>query len=440
MRQPTSPPTPALAADPDPAAVYARWAAASLVLTVALGAWLRLAMRWPELAGDVSLAHAVHAHSHTGFFGWAVLGLAAALARRSTPSGSGRPWLRRHAHVTGAATVAAMLAFAWQGYGSVSIPLSALHVALWGALAWLLWPRRGDGGADAPLWRLALAALLLAGGATVLPVVLRVRGVESGWAREAGIQLFLSLFVQGWMGIGTLAVLARRLDLAAALRPAGWLMALGAPAATLLHVAAPPPWPWLVAVGRAGTALVAAGMLLAARAVLRARPGALLGGTGVAAGVAGTLALGAALGLGGSLLHARSLIVAYVHLLLLGVATPVLLDVVRRPPLPRPLVLAAQGGVAAMLLALGALGWPPLGGALAAVGLGPMGLLAAATAGGVVAALALVGAVTLPATGVRRPDRRGRDLPIRPPTDVTPRPAAAPRRPGPVATAARRAG
>jgi hypothetical protein len=406
----------------DPAATYRRWAVLLLAATVVVGAWMRALFVWPRLGLGLSFPNLIHAHSHVAFFGWIVMGMGAVLAARRSHSGTTAERrraslpraLRLHAHALGVASVAALLAFAAQGYGAASIAISIVHVLLWVALAALAWPLEGATPAERALLRGALVFLLVAGATTVIPGILMARGVESGWVRELGIKLFVTTFIHGWVGLGAMGIVYGRIERSRLLPPriahtAGWLVALGTLPATLLYVSSPAPAAWLVTVGRTGAGLVGLGTILFALDALVARRRAtlpvLLEGAAIAALAAGVLGILAAAGVGTALMHGRPVVLAWVHLVLLGVATPAILSALH-PSLRAHRWVAAYGaGLALMLVALAAMGWPRLAALLAAVGVDVMRTLDLALYGGVAAAAALLAIVARAAAAERRAAR-----------------------------------
>lgn len=384
--------------------VYAWYAVATLAATVLVGAWLRAALAWPAVGLGLPLGNALHAHSHVGFFGWAVLAPAALLARRLHAGATRRGLLRAHAHALGILSFAALAAFAWQGYGAISIALSALHVLLWVALAALAWPLDRANRAERAILRGALAMLVTAGAATLVPGILMARGVGDGWLRETGIKLFLAAFINGWLVLAVAGALAARHERPSRLRLPALLVAAGALPSALLYVAAAPPAAWLQLVGRGGALAGGLGLLLLGMR-LAGGDGALRRGGALAAALAGVLAMLAGAGVGQELMHGRAIVVAYLHLVLLGFATPLLLVSLAparlAAPAARAIALVMLGGLAAMLAALVVQGWPRLT-ILAYPVLGARGAAVLAFAGGAVAAAAAMalGVLTLGARPV----------------------------------------
>lgn len=389
---------------------YFLWAALLLEATVGLGAWLRAIFVWPALKGPFVFGYLVHAHSHVGFFGWATPALFGLVIRAARLRPDRRQRFTRHAHALGVASLAALVAFALGGYDAASIAISAVHVALWWAFA--LPAIRALGPAPAVerrCFRASLVFLLVAGTATLLPGILLARGVDDPWLKELGVKLFLTPFVAGFVGLGVMGAVYARIGGRRAM-PALVLTCLGVLPSAFLFVAAPPPTPALLGVGRAGSLLLGAGGVLFAADVLgAAAPGAILRLVGAAAALKGGLEVVASLGLADALMHDRSIVLAYLHLTVLGVVTPALALAAfrRRDGAPGWVALHALG-LAGMCGALVGLGWPLAGRLLAALGLGVTTLFPIAAAGGAasaVAVLALLRAGEPRSGGARRRER-----------------------------------
>ncbi len=401
--------------------LYLGYAALFLGVALGLGVWLRAVFVWPALIGGFSFQYLVHAHSHTAFFGWvtpALFGLIAmALPAPARERLSRR--LRVHAHLLGLATALALVAFVASGYSVPAIALSAVHVVLWWVFAlWLVpalgagsgdgagseGPERDDGETSRRFYRAALVLLLVAGTATLLPGILMARGIHDGWLRELGVKLFLTPFLGGWIGLGAMGAVYTRVQPGRMSRWALRLTAIGIVPSTLLYVGELPPWSGLTWIGRGGSLLVGLGTLAFAGELTAARrPGLLLRLAGLAALLKGLLELLAGAGVGADLMHARPVVLAYLHLALLGVATPALLAA--RPwraamsgrergaaHLRGPAAVGSHAlGLALMCGALVGMGWPALAQALSRLGLGFERLLAVALGGGALSAVALVG-------------------------------------------------
>ena len=393
---------------------YVRYAAAFLAATVLAGVWLRAGMLRPEALAGFTFGNLVHAHSHLAFFGWVTMALFALVLRGLQDEGA--EWRRWHAHLMGAASMAAFVGFLWSGYAPFTIALSAVHVALWVVFTLRVWPAMARWvGVERAFFRAALAFLMIAGAGTVGTGVLSARASDP-WTSRLAIEFFLTPFIGGWLVLGAFGAAYARLS-----RPrfAGAVLVLavvGTLPAGLLHIAAAPPLPWLVWVGRAGTLLVAAATLAFARDVLRDRGASpllrLAGGAGLAKGA---VELTVGLGLTEALMGSQPLVIAYLHLVLLGMVTAILADALLAPVRAAAPAILHAGGLVLQLGALATLGWPPLFQASSAVGWDVERLLALALLGGVLSAVALIGVTarllvseSTPAVTGRFPSAEGR--------------------------------
>jgi hypothetical protein len=374
----------------DPSRLYASYAAAFLVLTLLSGVWLRGAFVRPEVLGGLTFGHLLHGHSHVAFFGWTTMALFAVIAR-AADLGSARPGLRRHAHLTAAASAAAFVGFSLGGYNRYTIAISVVHVALWAGFVALAWrPLERVAPLERRFFRGAAALLALAGAGAMAPGVVMARGIADPWTGQLALQSFLTPFVTGWLLLGSMgAVYAGLRGGRRRAGPAYWCVAVGVLPSALLHPSAAPPLDWLLGVGRAGTLLVGAGTLLFAADVLRDRAAApLVQLAGAAAGLKGTAELLVGLGVGLDLLASRPLTIAYLHLALLGLATPALMAAALGvAAAPRRAALYA-GGLAVMLASLVATGWHPAAAGLLRLGVSVPHLFGAALFGGAVCAVA----------------------------------------------------
>jgi hypothetical protein len=387
------------------AAIYARYAALFLVVTLLTGIWLRAAFLRPQVLGGFTFGHALHAHSHVAFFGWTSMALFAALCRR-IPEALLRPGLRVHAHAVAIASGAAFASFLAGGYNAVSIAVSVAHVGLWFAFAALAWaPIRSLRGEDARFHRGALAFLLLAGAGAMAPGYVMVRGIEDPWIGQLAVHSFLTPFLGGWLLLGVMGTVY------AALPSPRWASACfrwtaaGVLPSVFLHPLASPPVEWLLVVGRAGTVAMGVGAMLFALDVLRSSASApllrLAGGAAAIKGV-GEIAVGAGLGL--ELIAIRPLTIAYLHLILLGVVTPVLIAAALRSRAAAGTTLLYAAGLTLMLASLALAAWPATAVRMATSSFSPLWLHWAPLLGGIVSTAAVL---TMLAAGRRRPPSRG---------------------------------
>lgn len=366
------------------ARLYALYAAASLVTTLLSGTWLRAAFVFPDVLGGFTFRNTLHAHSHLAFYGWTTLALFSLISYRAQPERSA-PWLRWHAHAAGLASAAAFIGFLNGGYNTWTIALSVVHVMLWVIFVSEVWVPIGRLPAvERTLLRGAIGFLLIAGAGAMTPGLLMMRGVENPWLGQLALHSFLTPFMAGWLVLGAMGAAYRLMPDARFPVAAFRLMLLGVLPSALLHPSAPPPAEWLLLVGRGGTLLVGAGTLLFAVDLLGSRRGAdvLLMVAGVAALLKGAAEVGLSLVAAHDLLHLRSLEIAYLHLVLLGFVTPILIATALRLRRHGISVALYAGGLVTMLAALVMVGLPQFLAALTSVGLSPPVLYQAAFAGG----------------------------------------------------------
>jgi hypothetical protein len=370
--------------------VYAGYAAAFLIATLFSGVWLRAAFVEGAVLGGFSFGHALHAHSHLAFFGWTTMALFAILSRRGD-LGVSAPWLRWHAHAAGVASAAAFVGFLIGGYNSWTIGLSVVHVAIWVAFVAEAWaPAARLGRVERTYCRGSLGFLVLAGAGAMAPGFVMARGIGDPWVSQIAVHSFLTPFMAGWLMLGAMGAAyvgleARRFSL-----PAFWFTVAGVVPSALLHPLASPPAEWMLIAGRLGTASLGIGAGLFATDLLRAgrtlHP--LLKVAAVAAALKGAAEVAVAAGIGLELTAVRALSIGYLHLVLLGVVTPVLMAVgLRLPRAPRRTRLYA-GGLALMLASLAAMGVPAAATALVEAGFSVAWLFWSALAGGTMCALA----------------------------------------------------
>jgi hypothetical protein len=389
----------------DTARIYARYALGLLALTLLAGVHLRAAFVWPAVRGGMNGAYLVHAHSHAGFFGWAVMAGFAAITARMTFTVAAARVQRVIAHALGLASAAAFVGFALRGYDLVTVAISVLHVLLWIAFVASVAGHLAGGDVTARFTRVALGFLVAAGLATTAPVVMMVRGVTDPWLLQLGVKLFLTPFATGFLVLLALGVVYRGIPTPRYAGAVLTLIATGALPSTLLYVQAAPPVAWLTMVGRAGIALTGAGILLFAADAARSRLTPLARVVMASAAVTGVVQLLAAAGVGAAFMHSRAITIAVLHLVVLGVVTPALLMALR-PGVVAPVRTAVYAaGTALLLVALAATGWPWAARALVMRGVGIDALLVVAAVGGVVGAVGLLSLIG----GDRRPNRVATD-------------------------------
>ncbi len=382
---------------------YLAYAAGHLTLTLLSGVWLRASFLRPEVLGGLHFGDVLHAHSHVAFFGWTTPAIFALIAACLPAATRRDPWLGAHAHLVGVGSGAAFVGFMLSGYAPHTIALSTVHVVLWVTFALAAWAGLGGAGVvPRTFYRAALAFLVVAGAGAILPGVVLATGITDPWINQITLQAFLTPFISGWLLLGVMGGAYAVMSGGRYARPVLLLTVIGALPSAFLHTSAAPPWEALLWAGRGGTVMLGVAALLLGADLLRVtRRFSLLRLAGVAALTKGVADLTVALGLATALLDVRNLSIAYLHLVLLAVVTPLLLLHALRVVPTGGRVVAFSGGVGVMLGALLLLGWPGGANMLTGLGLPPTSLLWLALAG---AAVAAVAAITLLPTGRLFPD------------------------------------
>ncbi len=164
-----------------------RAASVLLLLGAGLGAVLRFAQLRP-LEG-LHVGNAVHAHSHTLYFGWAGLSLFALMFERV---GATAKVVLGALAVFGVATFPVFLI---DGYGRVGVMLSAASVVPFGAAVVVFWrAARGFRTVDVAFLRVGAVFVVFAYVAALSRVVLKVAGVDSLVLGALAVHLFLGCF------------------------------------------------------------------------------------------------------------------------------------------------------------------------------------------------------------------------------------------------------
>ncbi|WP_157370694.1 hypothetical protein [Vulgatibacter incomptus] len=363
------------------------------LLATALGLVLRIFFVAPF--GHLVFANALHAHSHTLYFGWGALGIFALAFRRLGAEG------RASKAVLGAiAAIAAatFVSFLLSGYSPPSIAISSLSLGVWGWAAATIWRRsRGSTDLDVSFLRAGIVYLVLAslGALTrVALIALQAPTFYKSLAVFAFLHDFAWFFVLSVVGL--LIERARAHGLHLDERLLRWQLRLSVPLAWLT-------FPLGVAGGANGLlgtiASVAAIALvvpagLGATALWRAGASAPRGGLGAAfrwlaiwLALEAVLSAAGGLGLAGLAVHSRHLAILYLHVLLLGFVTLGLM-VSTLSVLGGPLSAGSwlhNGGLSIMALGLAAAGLPAFGLELAPL-VPRLGLIVAAFGGAVVIA------------------------------------------------------
>lgn len=333
------------------------------LLSACLGLVLRVFLVAPF--PGITFSHLMHAHSHTLYFGWAALGIFALVDRRwRVFRGPWLPWGMV------AISLATLITFSLGGYFPPSIVVSALSLPMWATAAGaVLRGTRGLRGLEFSYLRAGMIYLLLAlGGALARVAVLAAKVADPLWGRLA---VFAFLFCFAWFFVfsllGLLLAHRRALGLEPDLGLLRWHLTLTAPIAWMT-------FPLGVAGGSDGLigtvakvaalAMFAPG-LLGAAALWRGAAGprgGFLRWIAVWMGLTATLEAAGALGMAELAVASRHWAVLYLHVLLVGVVSGLLLLLLA------PAVAGAigrrlhHGGLVVMAVGLGLAGLPVLGG------------------------------------------------------------------------------
>ncbi len=167
-----------------------RAAAVLLLLGAGLGVTLRIAQVEPieGLRG----ANAIHAHSHTLYFGWAALSLfALMLARVRAPRRASAIVLSSLA-VLGLVT---LFVFYFDGYGRVGVAVSASSLVPFTAAVWLFFrSARSARGVDLPYLRLGATFVAISYVGALSRVVLKLQGLNTVVVGGIAVHMFLGAF------------------------------------------------------------------------------------------------------------------------------------------------------------------------------------------------------------------------------------------------------
>jgi hypothetical protein len=361
------------------------------VLATGLGLLLRLSFLQP--LPWLKFGNALHAHSHTLYFGWAGLGLLALAYEQVGARGKGPRRVLTALAITSGLT---FVAFLQGGYSAPGIAVSTLALGVWAAAVAVWWREaRGASGLEVSFLHAGMAYVLLALAGALARVVLLA--TKWGTSFHAQLSVFVFLHAFAWFFLfSTLAGLiaharARGVQvdergLRASLRVLAWTAWLGAP----LGVAGGDTG-LLGGLARGAALVGAAAGLVWVRALWRMARG--LRGTEAVAWrcLAGWYALkvmmeaGGALGLATWAARARQPALLYLHVLLVGfVSLGLLVPLLSRlgRPLARGLLLhntglgVMAGGLALLGAGTGGLAWAapwlPRGYLIAAMGAVPL--------------------------------------------------------------------
>lgn len=144
--------------------------------------------------GGIDFGHAVHAHSHTLYFGWLGLGLAT-LAFRRLPGGRPDRNVRRALGALVLVSAATFVAFLHSGYGLPGIVVSTLALVAWGAIVLLFLRRaKGERGVEIALLRAGMLYVALASLGACARVAILALGISDPLPGKLAVFAFLHDF------------------------------------------------------------------------------------------------------------------------------------------------------------------------------------------------------------------------------------------------------
>lgn len=186
---------------------WVKTAAGWFVIAVLIGTVIRVSLA-VGIALPLPFGNLLHAHSHIALFGWmgsALTGLFYALL----PVISGNAFknsrqLSIHYAILQCATAGALVAFLWQGYAGFSIVFCTIHLLLWYYFAFVVrhqFPREVLAVSPAlRLMKLATIGLLLSSlGTWALPFIMIHPGPSTELLKTMTIDFFLHTFADGWL-------------------------------------------------------------------------------------------------------------------------------------------------------------------------------------------------------------------------------------------------
>jgi len=348
-----------------------RTAVVFLAITALLGALLRSLIVWP--LDGLNYAHLLHTHSHIAFLGWVFNAFFAVGLVAFVPGAAHASW-RRLFIVLQIAVVGMLFSYPWEGYGPISITFSTLHMGAAVVFAWRLWRSSPITLTPAarPHLRIALWALVLSGIGPLVLGPLAAADLRDAPAYALSIYYYLHTHYNGWFLFFLQAValqsLGARADLTAARRAANWL-GIGLVltfAQSTLWLGPPSIVTWIATIGGIAQLIGCGWMLRAVRtAPWRTLPPVTRALVLIAVASwllkHGLQAAAAWPGLLGLVNH-RFIVIAFLHLVFLGIVTPALLayalhrDWLQPTRLIRVSLVLLLGGTLVSQLVL--VGWP----------------------------------------------------------------------------------
>lgn len=305
-----------------------------LLVVAILGSLLRLQTLWPLPRLDYS--HLLHAHSHVAILGWVFNAFYALALVGFIPSGD----LRFHGRmfvILQVAVVGMLCSFPFQGYGPASIAFSTLHMSGSALFAWKIWRSSTAVPSARGHLRVALIWLVVSGLGPLALGPLVAAGLRDTVAYRMAIYFYLHAQYNGWFLFFLQALVLQAmgraglpLDEGASNRALRWL---GAGSVLTLAQSTlwlePPLWLYIVAGTGGAMQLVGCGHLLRGLCkglnLFPSGPARWLACLAAGAFLLKNLLQTAAAWPGLTVLaNHRFTVIAFLHLVFLGIVTPII--------------------------------------------------------------------------------------------------------------------
>lgn len=315
----------------------------SFIIAAFTGFLYRYGMFWP-LPDSLGFANIRHAHSHLMFFNWVVPPVMVWMATAVADTKDQNDFSRRYGVCLYTMLFLGFLSYPFfllYGYhsvpvGTASLPLAAIISGLvmitwyWFALIYYLDRRNKTATLSLTFFDAALIALIVSSLGAWVVSVFQFTDIDSPLISSAMTHFFLGTFTEGWVVLGVLGMLWHRAGIKHLLLESGWLylpILFGAMLIFPFSLNRSLLTPAMLITANTGLVLIAAGMainlwFLMKENILR---GFVLKAVAVLIGVKIVFQLIAVLPFGiwpGE----HGLRVLYLHLLLLGIVTPLLVD------------------------------------------------------------------------------------------------------------------
>ncbi|MEQ8811864.1 MAG: hypothetical protein RIE59_22545 [Imperialibacter sp.] len=197
-----------------------KWARLPLLYLVILSA-LGLLLRWQMVSPlPITYRYFVHAHSHTAFMGWVYNALFLLILQHFVGKENNGKLFRGYFIALQIGVVGMLVSFPFHGYGPVAIAFSTLHMAVTIAIAVSIFKLiKDDSTLAATFLRWALIYQLISGIGPLMLGPLSAMGLKDSPLYSLSIYFFMHFQFNGWFVLACLAILFRLLE------RSGWSLA-----------------------------------------------------------------------------------------------------------------------------------------------------------------------------------------------------------------------